>query len=204
MDKILLNSADRHLCKVDKTMARLIKQCDPITLSKTKPPHYHALVDAIINQQLSIKAGRTISNRLLSIHGGRYFNAETMLKLKAIVLRECGLSNNKVNYVRSLAQAIVDGELNFRKLSRLGDEDVRQALIQYPGIGLWSADIFLITSMRRMDVFPVGDLVIRKTIQRYYQVSDDAKYEEYNLIADSWRPYRTIASLYLWKAGHQK
>ncbi len=202
MDKPLLDTATKHLSRIDKVMAKIIKQCSPITPSTTKPPHYHALVSAIINQQLSVKAGRTIEKRLLTKHGGRFFNAEKILTLKTTTIRECGLSKNKIHYIRTLAQAITEGELNFRKFSQKSDDDIRNELIKYPGIGSWSVDIFLISSLRRADVFPIGDLVIRKTMQQHYQLTDDTQYDKYITIAEAWRPYRTVASFYLWKASH--
>jgi len=199
MDKNIPKAAHHHFRKKDKVMAKIIERCDPITLRKSKPPHYHTLVSTIINQQLSVKAGRTIEKRLQNKHGGRFFSAEKMLELKTTTIRECGLSNNKVRYICMLAQAITEGELNFRKLSRKNDEDVREELIQYPGIGPWSVDMFLIFSLQRTDIFPVGDLVIRRSMQQNYQLADNAKHEKYISIADAWRPYRSIASYYLWK-----
>jgi len=199
MDENIINAAHRHFQKNDKVMAKIIKQCGSITINKSKPPHYHALVSAIINQQLSVKAGRTIEKRLLDKNGGRYFKAENILKLKTTVIRECGLSNNKVRYICTLAQAIKDGELNLRKLSRKNNDDVRDELIQYPGIGQWSVDMFLMFSLQRTDIFPIGDLVIRRSMQQHYQLADDTKHDKYISIAEAWRPYRSIASFYLWK-----
>jgi DNA-3-methyladenine glycosylase II len=201
MDKDLLNAAHRHFIKTDKVMAKIIRQCGPVSISKSKPPHYHALVSAVINQQLSVKAGRTIEKRLLDKHGGRFFRAENILQLKTTVIRECGLSNNKVRYISTLAQAITDGELNFRKLSRKTNDDVRDVLIQYPGIGQWSVDMFLMFSLQRADVFPVGDLAIRRSMQQYYQLAEKTSHDKYISIADAWRPYRSIASFYLWKTS---
>lgn len=199
MDKNLLDAAHHHFRKNDEVMANIIKQCGPITLNRSKPTHYHALVSAIINQQLSFKAGRTIEKRLLKKHGGRFFNAEKILQLNTDDMRECGLSSNKVRYICTLAQAIVAGELNFRKLVRKTDNEVRDELIQYPGIGQWSVDMFLMFSLQRTDVLPIGDLVIRRSIQRHYRLADDAKHDKYIAIAEAWRPYRSIASFYLWK-----
>lgn len=201
MDIKLLKAAHRHFQKSDKVMAQIIKQCGPITRSKSKPPHYHALVSAIINQQLSVKAGHTIEKRLLDKNGGRFFRAEKILQLKTTAIRECGLSKNKVRYICTLAQSITDGELNFRKLSRKNDDDVRDELIQYPGIGQWSVDMFLMFSLQRTDIFPIGDLAIRRSMQQHYQLADQTKHDKYISIADAWRPYRSIASFYLWKTS---
>ena len=180
-------------------MSGIIKQCGSLTIRRSKPPHYHALVSAVINQQLSVKAGRTIERRLLDKSGGKFFKADSILKLKTEVIRGCGLSNNKVRYICTLAEAIQSGELNFRKLCRKNNDDVRDELIQYPGIGQWSVDMFLMFSLRRLDVFPIGDLAIRRSMKQHYQLADSAKHEEYISIAEGWRPYRSIASFYLWK-----
>lgn len=202
MDIKLLNMAKRHLRKSDNVMLKLIEQLSPITFTKTRQPYFQALVRAIINQQLSVKAGTTIEKRVQLKHGGRYFNAERLLRLRSTTLRQCGLSNNKVCYLRTLAKAIIGGELNFRKLVKLDDDAIRNVLIKFPGIGQWTADMFLITSLQRPDVFPIGDLVLRKSMQRYYQLADDTIYDQYVAIAAAWQPYRTIASVYLWKASH--
>jgi len=199
MNKKTLDAAHRHFKKTDKVMLNMIDRCGSLSLNGLKPPHFHALVSAIINQQLSVKAGRTIESRLLKKQGGRYFRADNILEITTAAIRECGLSKNKVRYICTLAQAICDGELNFRKIARMDDDAVCQQLIQYPGIGQWSVDMFLMFSLQRMDIFPVGDLVIRRSIRQHYAVAEQAKYPEYVAIAETWRPYRSIASFYLWK-----
>lgn len=201
MDKKLLITARRHLRKTDNVMFRLTKAGVLPVPSATGQPHYHALVRAIINQQLSVKAGRTIEKRLLTVQGGRYFKAEKTLGIKETVMRQCGISYNKIRYIRTLARAVTDGELNFRKLAKQDDDRVRDTLTQYPGIGQWSADMFLINSLQRPDVFPIDDLVLRKAVQRHYRISEQAKRDRYVALAEAWRPYRTIASYYLWTAS---
>jgi len=202
MDKKLINTAIRHLRKNDKVMAKIISQTETIVVPKRSFPYFHSLVRAIINQQLSVKAGRTIEKRLQVKHGGRYFKAEQMLILKKSIIRECGISFKKIHYIKTLSKAVTTGELNFRKLVRLDDETISNYLIQYPGIGQWSADMFLISSLKRPNIFPVGDLVIRKSMQQHYQISDGSHHDKYIHIAKKWQPYRTIASLYLWKSYH--
>lgn len=202
MNSNIVKTARRHLRSTDSVMARLVERYEPHILSSAKAqPRYHALVRAIINQQLSVKAGRTIEKRLQEKQGGRYFKAEQLLKLKDTVLRECGISHNKIRYIHTLSRAVVSGELNFRKLAQQDDDGVRDTLTQYPGIGRWSADIFLITSLRRLDVLPLGDLVLRRSMQRHYRLPDEADQEKYLTIAEAWRPYRTVASYYLWAAS---
>ena len=198
----LVKTARRHLRNADSVMAQLVERYEPHIFSAAKAqPHYHALVRAIINQQLSVKAGRTIEKRLQEKHGGRYFKAEQLITLKDTVLRECGISHNKIRYIHTLSRAVVSGKLNFRSLAKQDDDGVRDTLTQYPGIGPWSADMFLITSLRRLDVLPLGDLVLRKSIHRHYRLRDEASQDEYVAIAEAWRPYRTVASYYLWAAS---
>jgi len=198
MDTKLINRAKRHLRQADKVMVRLVKTSQ-LAPSKTSRPHFHALVRAIISQQLSVKAAATIEQRLLVLHGGRHFKSETMKTLTERSIRECGVSHKKIHYIQTLAQAVIAGELNFRKLARQDNETVSQTLIQYPGIGPWSADMFLINSLQRADIFPVGDLVIRQSMQHHYKLPKDAAYEKYLTIAVAWQPYRTIASFCLWQ-----
>ena len=199
-----LKLAEQHLCQADKIMHGMIKKNSPLSIKKTAPSYFHALIQTIINQQLSVKAAATIEKRVLKNQGGRIFNADRINNLKTEPLSQCGLSNNKIRYVKTLAKAVVKKELNFRKLISQDDESIRNHLIAYPGIGQWSADIFLMNGLGREDIFPVGDLIIRKSIQHHYSIPSDAHYDEYFIIAEKWRPYRTIACYYLWKAFHQK
>jgi DNA-3-methyladenine glycosylase II len=184
-------------------MARLVQLHDPYAAGRGKarrPPHFHTLVQSIINQQLSVKAARTISARLRLGQGGGHFNAERLLALRPSAMRDCGISSNKVHFIRTLARAMRDSELNFLSLARADDDTVRQVLTQYPGIGHWSADMFLMFGLHRPDVLPLGDLALRKSMQRIYRLADNAGEEAYLAIADPWRPYRTVASRYLWAA----
>ncbi len=204
LDPLTVKRANMHLRKVDPVMAgfakRLVLDSDYMAEPK-KAPHFHSLVQTIINQQLSLKAAATISRRVLVKQGGRYFSAKKIVAMPEESLRACGLSKNKVRYVLSLAHAVISGDLNFRKLVHKDDASIREILTQLPGIGVWSADIFLMFPLGRLDVFPVGDLIIRKTICRHYNLRDNASIEEYQQIAQRWSPYRSIASHYLWAAA---
>ena len=167
-----------------------------IAKSKKKSGNYEYLV---ISESIHVKGKGSTTKNIANLGNINKFKAENILKLKTTVIRECGLSNNKVRYICTLAQAIKDDKLNFRKLSRKNNDDVRDELIQYPGIGQWSVDMFLMFSLQRADVFPVGDLVIRRSMQQHYPIAEDAKHDKYIAVADAWRPYRSIASFYLWK-----
>ncbi len=196
------STALAHLKKSDPVMAGLIRfhgssLVSGIIKKKNNNP-FHILVRTIINQQLSIKAGQTIVMRVLKKQGGRVFNAEKLQKIKGPAIRGCGVSTNKLRYIRSISRAVIDGELNFRILKTLDDDTVVKTLTQYPGIGPWTAELFLINALNRLDILPIGDLILRKSMQQHYQLAPDSGECIYRGIAEAWRPYRTIASRYLW------
>jgi 3-methyladenine DNA glycosylase/8-oxoguanine DNA glycosylase len=196
-----LAAARRHLRRADPVLAALMDQHAPFGgAERRSAPYFHILVQSIINQQLSVQAGRTIGERVRRAQGGQHFRAADILRLGSARLRACGLSANKVEYIRGLARAVTGGELRFRTLVRADDDTVRNALTRYPGIGQWSADMFLMFALGRPDVLPVGDLVLRKSMQRHYRLPADARAPAYLEVAEPWRPYRTIASRYLWAA----
>lgn len=150
-----------------------------------------------MGQQLSVAAASAIFGRLKDANGGRSPTPRQLLLMRRSTLRTCGLSRAKVEYVRDLARHVLSGELDLPRLRRLDDDGVREAITAVKGLGRWTADMFLIFHLRRPDVLPVGDLGLRRAVERAYRVSDPtaAQLEE---IAAPWRPYRTTGSLYLW------
>ena len=193
------NIALAHLQKSDPVMAGLINSHGPSLANTGKKANpFHVLVRTIINQQLSVKAGQTIVARILEKQSGRIFNAEKLQRIKDQAIRDCGVSKNKLRYIRSISQAVVSGELNFRVLKTLDDNAVIDTLTQYPGIGPWTAELFLMSALNRLDVLPIGDLILRKSMQQHYKLDSDSEEHIYREIAEAWRPYRTIASRYLW------
>ena len=197
MDNALLLKAKRHLCRKDPVMAKVIKSCQPWSFNNNKsikkPNHFHTVVKTIINQQLSVKAAQTIHDRLLAKQGGGIFNASKLQNLSDTVIRQCGLSRNKIRYIRAIAMAVINKELNFKKLERLENNLIIESLVKYPGI--------LIISFKRLDVLPLGDLIIRKSMQQHYNLDTNTSYDEYQEVARAWQPYRTIASRYLWASA---
>ena len=161
--------------------------------------HYGALVRAIVGQQLSTKAATAIYGRLTERFGGRNPTPAEVLADDPEELRTAaGLSHAKVKYLRSLAQHIEDGELDLDRMDKLSDEDVSAELIKVKGLGNWSIDMFLMFHLRRPDVLPVGDLGIRQAFQHVYGLEELPGPTEMERIAEPWRPYRTLASRYLW------
>jgi DNA-3-methyladenine glycosylase II len=161
--------------------------------------HYGALVRSIVGQQLSTKAARSIYGRLTDRFGGRPPTPAEVLADDPDALRTAaGLSHAKVKYLRSLAEHVEDGDLQLDKLDALSDEDVAAELLEVKGLGQWSIDMFLMFQLSRPDVLPVGDLGIRRAVERLYGLDALPGPTDLYRIGEPWRPYRTLASRYLW------
>ena len=162
---------------------------------------YATLIRAIAGQQLSNAAAASIYTKLLDRYGGRPPTPTEILAEDPDELRvAAGLSHAKVRYLRSLAEHVLDGSLDLEHLDGLPDEEVIAALVAVKGIGLWSAQIFLIVHLHRPDVLPVGDLGIRKAIMNLYGLPELPSPAQATEIGEAWRPYRTLASLFLWRS----
>ena len=192
----------RHLKKVDKRMGRVIDMVGPFQAVPDKPaPHWETLVTAIVHQQLSVKAGQTIAGRVRALTDGpRYPEPAEMAGFDPRDLRACGLSNAKVGYVQDLAERVIDGRLKLTSLSRRSDDEVIAELTKVKGIGEWSAHMYLIFRLGRLDVLATGDLGLRMGAGRLYGLGRHATPAELTGIAEPWRPYRSIGSWYLWRA----
>lgn len=196
------------LAKSDPTMAALIERVGKIDLatrlkrrSEERPNDaYGALLRAIVGQQLSTKAARTIYLRVIDIFGGTTPSPEQLLEASETDLRGAGLSGRKVEYVRDLAAHIVSGELEVERLDELDDATVITELVAVRGLGQWTAEMFLIFHLERPDVLSGGDLGIRKAVQVEYGLTEMPKPERVLEIGEPWRPYRSLASLYLWES----
>jgi len=158
------------------------------------------LVRSIVGQQLSTSAAATIWRRFLELNGGRRVTPRKMLLLNADQLRGIGFSNAKCRAVLSMAKSVVDGDIRLTELSGFSDEQVTSELTKLRGVGPWTAQMYLMFSLGRADVFPTGDLGIVNAVTTLYEFNKRATESEMQQIAESWRPYRTIASWYLWQA----
>jgi len=163
--------------------------------------HYGALVRAIAGQQLSVKAARAIYGRLTARFDGRPPTPEEILEDEPEELRAAaGLSRAKVGYLRSLAEHALSGELELERLDELDDDAVIAELVAVKGLGTWTAHMFLMFHLERPDVLPVGDLGIRRAMQRAYGLGALPDPIAMEKIAEPWRPYRTLACRYLWRS----
>jgi DNA-3-methyladenine glycosylase II len=163
--------------------------------------HYGVLVRTIVGQQLSTKAARAIYERLIAQFGGRAPTPEEVLATDPEQLRPAaGLSHAKVNYLRSLAEHVLDGSLELDKLNRLPDEEVIAELVAIKGLGLWSAHMFLMFHLARPDVVASGDLGIRRAVMLAYHLPEMPTAADVEALAEAWRPHRTLACLFLWRS----
>lgn len=193
-----LNIAIRAL-KKDPKLARVINSVGKYQL-KTSRNHYKSLVETIITQQLSGAAAKSISKRFQGLYVKRFPRPSDVIKTPESKLRTAGLSRMKIKYIKELSKNIESKKLKIHSLSKLSDEEVVTQLTQIKGIGRWTAEMFLIFSLGRMDVLPVGDLGVQKAVQLLSSSSKPPTANEIEKMAEKWRPYRTIATWYLWKS----
>jgi DNA-3-methyladenine glycosylase II len=198
-----LGAGEKHLRSVDPVMRELIDSRGPIDAATdrrgSRPDPFEALARAIVGQQLSTKAARSIWERVVEALGGTA-SPEAFTSADPAALRAAGLSNSKVAYLRDLAEHVASGELDLARLAELPDEDVIADLIEVKGIGRWTAEMFLIFHLERPDVLSGGDLGIRKAVQLEYGLDEMPTPQEVLEIGEAWRPHRSLASLYLWES----
>jgi DNA-3-methyladenine glycosylase II len=194
-----------HLRSCDEVIGSLIHgfgRPDEVLRRRGRRPTdpYGALLRAIVGQQLSTKAARTIYGRLVDFFGGHDPAPKELLDADPDLLRQAGLSRAKVAYLRDLAEHVEDGELELERLAELPDDEVSAQLTAIKGLGQWTVDMFLIFHLGRPDVLPVGDLGIRRAVQRQYGLEELPGAAELERIAEPWRPHRSLACLYLWRS----
>ncbi|TBR11975.1 MAG: DNA-3-methyladenine glycosylase 2 family protein [Candidatus Nitrosotenuis sp.] len=187
--------------KRDPKIAEIIHAVGKYEISLVKNP-YRSLIDAIITQQLSGAAADSISKKFRKLYQ-RYPRPADVISTSDSKLRSAGLSKMKVTYIKDLSEKIQSKELRISSLKDRSDEEVISHLTQVKGIGRWTAEMFLIFSLGRPDVLPVGDLGLRKGIQRLYSMPRLPEKGEIEQIAEKWRPYRTVATWYIWKSLNQ-
>jgi DNA-3-methyladenine glycosylase II len=196
------------LAKSDPTMAALIARVGEIDLatrlrrrSEERPTDaYGALLRAIVGQQLSTKAARTIYLRVLDLFDGATPSPEQLLEASEADLRGAGLSGRKVEYIQDLARHVLSGELELDRLGELGDEEAIAEIVAVRGLGQWTAEMFLLFHLERPDILSGGDLGIRKAVRIEYGLEEMPSPAEVLEIGERWRPNRSLASLYLWES----
>ena len=183
-------------------MKKLVEDHGKLTLTESKD-YFSDLASMIIGQQLSGKAAATIWKRVSALAGDN-LSADKILSISDDALRQAGASSNKVKYIKNLAQAVIDKSLNLENMLNHDDEEIIRQLTAIKGVGRWTAEMFLIFSLARPDVFSLGDGGLNSAVNRLYGNGAVLEKDEILNIAEKWKPYRSIASLYLWRSLDNK
>lgn len=194
-----MGSAIKHLKKSDPVMAAIIQRVGPFVM-EYREPSFETLVRSIVFQQLSGRVARVIFERLHAAAGEERLTPEGVLKLRPAKMRSLGLSAQKTLYIRELAKHTRRGAVVFENLPAANDAFVIEHLTQVKGIGVWTAQMFLMFALRRENVLPVADLGIRAAMKKAYGLDDLPKPAEMEKIAAAWKPYASIACWYLWRS----
>lgn len=194
-----MRKALQHLKKNDAALSEVIARVGAYRI-EYREPNFDTLVRSIVYQQVSGNVARVIVGRLIDAMPEGQLTAENVLRLRRPRLRKCGLSEAKTDYIRDLARHAADGKVVFEDLPGKADEEVIATLTEVKGIGVWTAQMFLIFALRRHDVLPTGDLGVRKAMQNIYGLPELPKPAEMERIAVPWRPYCSVASWYLWRS----
>jgi len=194
-----MNEAKKYLSKKDPVMAKIIKQVPPIEITKASN-YFEALAESIVSQQLSVKAADTIWQRFVALLPKKKVTAENVWEVPDQKIRDAGISWSKISYIKDLAKKTMESGILFEQFEIMTDEEIITELIKVKGIGRWTAEMFLMFALARPDVFSYGDLGLRRAIQKMYELDHEPTQEEAEKIADKWRPYRTVASRYLWRS----
>jgi DNA-3-methyladenine glycosylase II len=194
-----MEEALRHFKKSDPVLYKLALQ---VKLSDLNRPEdlFVDLVDSIVSQQLSGKAAATIFGRLKKMFPNEKITPEKLLKIPDEKIREAGISYSKIKYIKGIAQKIVDKELDLEALDKLSDEEVIKELIKIKGIGAWTAEMFLMFTLLRSDIFSTGDLGLQNAIHKHYKLKEKPTKEVLLKISAKWSPHRSLASRILWRS----
>lgn len=198
LDEAGLERGRRHLRRRDPRLAPVIRRVGRCGIEPLGDP-YRALVRSVVYQQLAGSAASAIAGRLRARYRGRFPRPEVLLEASDEALRAVGLSRQKTATLRAIASAFADGTLDNRRLRRMDDDGVIEAVTAIRGIGDWTAHMLLIFSLGRPDVLPVGDYGVRTGAKHLYGLDDLPKPAELEALTDAWRPWRSVGSWYLWR-----
>jgi DNA-3-methyladenine glycosylase II len=193
-----MRKAVNHLRKSDPVLAAIIDRVGSCRMQFAEP-QFHRLAEAIVYQQLNGKAASTIFKRFATL-AGEPLTPAGILKLTKDQMRAVGLSQQKSAYMRDLAEKAYTGALDFTRLPDLSDDEVIKHLTQVKGIGVWTAHMFLIFSLRRPNILPTGDYGVQVAMKKHYKKRKLPKPKDMEKIAKAWAPYRSVACWYLWRS----
>lgn len=193
-----MRKAVNHLKKSDPILRAIIERIGPCRMEFGEP-EFHSLAEAIVYQQLNGKAAVTIFKRFAAL-AGEPLTPQGILKLTDAQLRSAGLSKQKASYLKDMSARAARGELDFTGLPKMTDDEVIEHLTQVKGVGVWTAHMFLMFTLRRPNVLPTGDYGIQMAMKKHYKKRQAPKPEHMEKIAKAWEPYRSVACWYLWRS----
>jgi DNA-3-methyladenine glycosylase II len=195
-----LRLAEQQLCEVDPVLRTVISEAGPCGLDQTRRRRaFAALTQTIIAQQISVHAARSIGRRVRSLFGGRAPSARQLLAASDEELRAAGLSRQKVAYLKDLAARVSDRRLSLAALERMTDDEVIESLTAIKGIGRWTAEVFMLFRLGRLDLLPVDDLGLLDGARILYDLRERPSAQGLLEIGEPWRPYRSVGAWYLWQ-----
>lgn len=194
-----MTDALKHFKKVDPVLYEIAKEIK-IEERKKSTDLFTDLIESIISQQLSIKASDTIFGRFKKLFPKEKITANKILEISDEKIRECGISFSKILYIKGIAKAVINKEIDLKKLDKLNDEEVIGELIKLKGVGQWTAEMFLMFSLGRPDVFSAGDLGLQNAMIKLYKLKNKPGKEKLLELSHKWSPHRTVASRILWKS----
>lgn len=196
-----LQHAAEHLRKHDPVLAPIIERAG-IAAFEPHTDYYTAIVNSIIGQQVSVASAAAVKRRLQELFNGHYPTPAEILETEEETLRSVGLSRQKQKYIRDLAQHIVDGKVTFDKIADQSNDEIINELTDVKGIGIWTAHMFLMFGVGRLDILPIGDLGVRNGVRDLYGFEQTPTPDEVTEIAtnNNWHPYESVASWYVWRA----
>lgn len=199
MNKHSVKDALKHFKTVDPILYKIALTVE-IPEVTSHEDYFLELYDSIVSQQLSIKAAATIMGRLKKLYPKEIITPEYTLKLDPEKMRAAGNSYAKIKYLKDLSQRVVDGSLQLEKFKDLPDEEITRELLAVKGIGPWTAEMFMMFSLGRPDIFSFGDQGLKNAMKKIYHLEKHATLEEALIISEKWSPYRTYACRILWKS----
>ena len=194
-----MRKAILHLKKADPVLGSILERVGPFKI-QYRDPTFETLVRSIVYQQLSGRVASVIFGRFAGLMPGGKITPQGILKLTPAKMRKAGLSKQKTAYIRDLARKTQRGKVQFEALAELADHEVIEHLTQVKGIGVWTAHMFLIFALQRLDVLPTGDLGVRTAIRKAYGMEELPHPKQIEELAVTWRPYCSVASWYLWRS----
>lgn len=187
------------LKKLDPELNPLLDAFKPKNI-EPETDYFKALTRSIIYQQLSGKAAKTISDRFIALYDGKtYPTPEDIINTEHDTLRSVGLSNAKAQYIQNIANAFLNGTVALHDIQNLSDDEITNQLVSIKGVGPWTAQMFLMFTLARPDVFPIGDLGVQKGFKHYFKLDELPTPKELEKRSQIWKPHRTVAAIYFWK-----